>query len=333
MPVTKGTYTLSAVWTTSGFAQVFEDCLTGAGYLPSGWYSRTTVSGLENRVLQVVNDATKQKGIVYYHFQFSPTVLRVRTALQWNPTTGVPSGVAGQDFVTGATGNINADGSNLLLTAASGTDLTCTYYKSQFNPSFNTFVMKNGSASTSFVLHGGDYNCLPFINQDSVAFNGAVTLIPNSILMGGNSATVTIRTLSPPTRSTYLGAAALRTISTTNIIWTYSNPIHTVGVYGNVSNVTSNLNSTNGLALPVAMTNTASGITSDYLPVYTAPVLSPYLPPAPSDFAFIPFYASSGVAVGDTFVVSSGVEEYEIIVAANNVTGNAGKIFFGARTV
>lgn len=329
MPVTVSRYSLTAPWTASGLAQVVENCFSDAGYIPSGWYSRFLSGTVENRVLQVVNNASKLRGIVYYHFQFTTTTINIRTVLQWNPATNVPTGIALQDYTTTTTNDTAAGGSTTLVsTLTTNNDVVATTFRSQVNPDFSVIQIRSGSLSPNFIINNKSFNALPFIDHNAVAFNGAITVSDNA---SNNYASLSTIGVAYPTRCTFQFATALRNLALGNTPWN-NQPVHiTYAVPGNVSNSNGNLTaSSTAVWLPTALTNTASGITVDYESIYRAPVLSYTLPPAPSDFAIIPIYATSNLRAGDAVVVSSGVEEYEILVAA---PGTGSQAVFGARTV
>jgi hypothetical protein len=85
--------------------------------------------------------------------------------------------------------------------------------------------------------------------------------------------------------------------------------------------------------LPVAATNTHSALAANHMPVFTSPTISPYMQQMPSDFGLAPYYVSNTISLQDTFVVSSGTEEWEIIAFTSNASTDAGRILFCARTV
>ena len=67
--------------------------------------------------------------------------------------------------------------------------------------------------------------------------------------------------------------------------------------------------------------------------MFTSPIITPYMAALPSDFGFAAYYAGTTMSVQDTFVVSSGTEEWEMMAVAVNASATAGKVLFCARTV
>ena len=59
------------------------------------------------------------------------------------------------------------------------------------------------------------------------------------------------------------------------------------------------------------------------------------MPPLPAEFGLATYYASTSVALGDTFIVNAGVEEYEVISLSVPTLTNAGagSLLLLARTV
>ena len=325
MAVTKQVYTLSPTWTASGLASLFRSAFIDAG-LMTEWYDAFLSGSVENRIVEVVNDGTKTYGTVYYWFMFTTTTFSVHTALSWNATTHVPTGTQYQNYydtTTNATTNHTALNSGLVAT----TSLTLTRYTSAINTSCTWFFLRQ-SSSLRFLIPFGAYTATSFVNQNITAFNGLIT---SSAL--GTSVGASFRFLhaGAHTRRTYLGATSQRG-ATFNGYYDELVELTIYSAIGNSSNSgDSNLQSNvSNIRLPTAHTNTHTGLASDYTPVFTSIQCSPYLPVLPADFAMCAYYASTAVAVQDTFIVSAGVEEYEVL---NTSIGTSGGILFLARTV
>ena len=337
MAVTKTTYTIVPTWTASGLAQIVEDGFIDAGYLPSGWYSRFASGTVENRVLQVVNDPTKTRGTVYYWFQFTTTTAALRTALQWDQANRIPSGVLFQDFSTTTTNDISGIAvgvNNILGSMSTAVSTTFTTYRSTINPDCSFFVLRNGTIYDTFTIPFGTYTCLPFVDQDKVALAGAVSLTGSNL---GSTSSLVPGTLSPHLRTTYLGAMALAggtsntsygaIINLSNFMAPAAVPA-TNPIAGNTNNTVS------AVRLPYARRNVASGLTEDHTPVFTSPSLSPYMTPCPDDIGVAGYYASNLIAIQDTLVVASGVQEWEMIYVVNYTTDtNVSKFVALARVV
>ena len=135
-----------------------------------------------------------------------------------------------------------------------------------------------------------------------------------------------------------LGSSILRSSTTAS----HYIPTWRTNAYANVGNVSgggtpgNNMDQTSPITyLPTAFTNTNTSLAADYSPVYTSIAISPYLPVMPADFALAPYYASNAIGTGDTFVVSPGLEEYDVfyVQLASSSTAGAGHLLFLIRTV
>jgi len=331
MAVTKQTYELSPTWTASGLADTFRSAFIDAGIMTE-WFDSFLSGSVENRILQVVNDATKTYGTVYYWFMFTTASVKVHTALNWDATTHVPTGTQYQDYYSTTT-NSNVSHSALYSSATGGnssslvaqTSLTLTRYTSAINTSCTWFVLRQ-TAFLTFLIPFGAYTATPFVNQNIFAFNGLMVVEPQSYYNLGFWSKAGL------TRRTYLGAVAAGG-ATIPQYYNTQTLLQSYGGIGDFSQATSsNLNSTvNAIRLPTALASVHTGLTADYTPVFTSIQCSPYLPPLPSDFAMCVYYISGAVAIQDTFVVSAGVEEYEVIMRF--AFSSSDSLLFLARTV
>lgn len=326
MAVTKQVYSLSPTWTASGLASLFRSAFIDAG-LMTEWYDDFLSGSVENRILEVVNDGTKTYGTVYYWFMFTTTEVRVHTALGWNTTTNVPTGTLYQDYFSTTT-NSTANHDILLSSLVTTTSLTLTRYTSAINTSCTWFYLRQSSSSLVFLIPFGAYTATSFVNQNITAFNGLTICLNVGIYLG---ASIRFRHTAGHTRRTYLGATSLRGSTYSGYYDQYAD-LNNYSVIGNsTGNAEANFSSTvSNIRLPTALTNTHSGLASDYTPVFTSIQYSPYAPVLPADFALCAYYTSTAVAGQDTFIVSAGVEEYEVLVTA---IGGSGGVFFLARTV
>jgi hypothetical protein len=324
MTVVPQTYTATATWTASQLADIFKQAFIDAG-LMTDWFD-SFLNTVENRVLRVINDGAKTYGTVYYWFMFTTTGVFVNTTNTWNASTHVPTGTQYIDYLSTAT---NVTTSHLaLLALVSTTNCTVTRYTSGTNSAVSFFLIKNGSSSTVFTLSNPSFNAASFVDQNKVQFN-ALLGIGSSTL--ANSAVITVSQLCH-TRSSYLGAVALRGHTASG--YTTARFVQQFAAPGNSPASSSNW-STTAIAtwLPVAENNTNTALAADHTPVFNSPSISPYMAALPSDFGIIPYYASNAMAVQDTLVVSSGTEEWEMLVVGLNATTDAGRIMFCARTV
>jgi hypothetical protein len=323
MAVTKQVYTLSPTWTASGLASLFRSAFIDAG-LMTEWYDDFLSGSVENRILEVVNDATKTYGTVYYWFMFTTTTVAVHTALSWDATSHVPTGTQYQNYFSTTTNSLT-NHNELTTSLVTTTSLTLTRYTSAINTSCTWFFLRQ-SFALRFLIPFGAYTATSFVDQNVMAFNG-FTYTSLTTSSGGN---ITFTHGGGHTRRTYLGATACIG-STFAQYYDHNVPLTNYSAIGNSNqSAPGNVDNEANIRLPTALTNTHTGLASDYTPVFTSIQYSPYAPVLPADFALCAYYASTSVGSQDTFIVTAGVEEYEVLTVAN---GSTGSILFLARTV
>lgn len=331
MAVTKQTFTASATWTASQLADAFRDAFIAAG-LMTAWHD-SFLNTIENRVLRVVYDNTKTYGTVYYWFMFTTAGVWVNTALDWNVTTHVPQGTQYLDYFSTVTNSTSTPNHNQLISLSAATTATVTRYTSAINTGVTWFVVRNGTTSQAFSVASPTWGPSNFVDLNKTAYNSIITC--GSQTSSGVSC-LNFSHISGHTRRTYLGADCLRGSASTS---GFSN-IYYFQRYlacGNANNTTNNFSSGTSVAgvyLPTAAANTNTSLSADHRPVFTGPTVTPYQAPLPDDFGVVSYIASNAMAVQDTFVVTAGVEEWEMItITTNALMTEAGKIFFLARTV
>ena len=309
MAVTKQVYSLSPTWTASGLASLFRSAFIDAG-LMTEWYDDFLSGSVENRILEVVNDGTKTYGTVYYWFMFTTTEVAVHTALSWNTTTNVPTGTQYQNYFSTTT-NATTNHDSFLTGLAVGTSLTLTRYTSAINTSCTWFVLRQSSSTFDFLIPFGAYTATSFVNQNITAFNGIIATTGASSNYHGS---MIFMHYAGHTRRTYLGATFLNGVTSVTG-YRYSQYLQRYIPMANNSNSASN--NTEELTvctwLPSALTNTHTGLAADYTPIFTSIQCSPYLPALPAEFGITGYFANTAIATGDTFIVSAGTEEYEVL--------------------
>lgn len=325
MAVTTQAYTATATWTASTLADRFKSAFIDAG-LMLDWHD-SFLNTVENRVLQVVNDAGKTYGTIYYWFMFTTGGVFVATALGWDTINKVPTGTQYLDFFSTAT-NVTTNHSQLVA-LSSATSCTLTRYTSGINADVSWFLIRNGTTSQSFMLSDAGFNASAFVDQNKIAFNHI--LVPTTET--SSSVSYLLFSQTNHLRRTYLGATSLRG-RTTLASYTGSVPVCRYAAIGNANNVATAISTTvAAIWLPTADDNTQAALAADHTPVFTGPSVSPYMPALPADFGVASYYASNAMAVQDTLVVSGGTQEWEMLVVGNNATTDAGRILFLARTV
>lgn len=326
MTVVPQTYTATATWTASQLADIYKTAFIDAG-LMTDWFDSFLSGSVENRILRVINDGAKTFGTVYYWFMFTTTGAFVHTTSTWNATTHVPTGTQYIDYFSTTTNATTNHATILALTST--TNCTLTRYTSGINSGASFFLLKNSTSNACFSLSHPSYNASSFVDQDKTQFN-------NLLFISGATATnyskIDVSQVCH-TRASYLGAALLRGV-TTNTEFNRGHRISGFTAPGNASGSNQNTTFTEQLVrLPVGLTNTSTTLAANHTPVYTSPSISPYMAALPADFAFIPYYASSSMVVQDKLIVTSGSEEWEMLVVAANTNTDASRIFFCARVV
>jgi len=324
MTVVPQTYTATATWTAVQLADTFKTAFIDAD-LMTDWFDSFLSGTVENRILRVINNGSKTYGTVYYWFMFTTTGAFVATTNTWNATTHVPTGTQYIDYFSTTTNATTNHATLLALTNT--TTCTVTRYTSGVNSAVSLFLVRNGASDTCFMLSHPSFNASSFVDQDKVQFN---TLITFGGSTGGQYAILSTRQ-AYSTRASYLGAMRLRGNTTVSNYTQLLNLFQYVG-FGNLNNNSGNWTTT-GIYLPVAASNTNTALGADHTPMYTAPPISPYMSALPSDFGITSYYASSTMVAQDTFVVSSGTEEWEILAYAINSATSSARVLFCARTV
>jgi hypothetical protein len=329
MAVTKQTYTATGTWTAAQLANIFKDAFIDAGLMVD-WHDSFLSGSVENRVLEVVYDASKTYGTVYYWFMFTTSGAFIHTALAWDTTSKVPSGTQYLDYfsiTTNATTNHRT-----LLSLSSTTSTTLTRYTSSVNTDCSWFLLRDGTSNQAFFVPGAGFGPTGLIDLNKTAFNG---MIHTSTATSAVASTMEFSQSAGHTRRTYLGATALRGSTTASAY------ISTIFLYryltiGNASASSTNFSTSSALTgvwLPTAHVNTNTALAADHIPVFSGPTVSPYLAAMPSDFGIAPYYASNSMAAQDTLVVTSGTEEWEMLSVGLNGNTNASRILFLARVV
>ena len=327
MAVTKQTYTATATWTAAQLADAFRSAFIDAG-LMTDWFDAFANGGVENRVLRIVNDASKTYGTVFYWFQFTTAGVWLQTATDWNAATDAPAGTQYLDFY--ATTTSVTTNHRQLISLASTTTATVTRYCSAINASCSWFLVRQGASSAPLLIPFGGYTATSFVDQNKVVFNGALTM---SVGASGGTSFLTFIHAAGHLRKTFLGATHLNARTSVNE-YLIGLQLLQYAALGNASNSSANISSgTAAIWLPSAHANTQTALGGDHTPVFTSIQCSPYIPALPADFGVAAYYASNAITIQDTLVVSAGVEEWEMISVANNATAGAARMMLMARVV
>lgn len=341
MAVTKQTYTAAATWTPAQHAAIFRQAFIDAG-LMTEWHDSFLSGSVENRVLRIEYDPTKTYGTTFYWFMFDTSQVRLNLATAWNTTTKVPSGTLYLDYGTTTTNSSSG------LQFASGRSSTVTNelirYTSQVNSNFSGFITRQGTTNSFFMIAHPSYQIAPWIDLNKTFFHHFIDIFASA---SGTSSALCFNSRVSLRRSFLTGIASNGDPNTRPTFGLALNGYAALGKANNniVNNVLqggtlpASYNSQSSyplIILPTGETDANPAYTTDSNPVYTGMPVSPYMNNyiLPSDFGIIPHYATNTMSVLDKFVVTAGVEEWEILSCVNNATAGTGaSLAFAARIV
>lgn len=340
MSVTKQTYTAAATWTPAQHADIFRQAFIDAG-LMTDWHDSFLSGSIENRVLRVIYDGTKTYGTTFYWFQFNTSSVSMNLATGWNTSTKVPTGTLYLDYGTAATNSVSG------LSFASSRSTTTTNelirYTSQDNSNFSVFITRQGTTNNLFMIAHPSYTVAPWIDLNKTLFHHFIDINASP----SQSSSYFVFISRNCIRRSFLTGITLN--GDTSYRSSYGLALCGYSALGKSTSVGSNVNFNTYLpahydrqaiaphiVLPTGETDANPAYTTDSNPVYTGMPVSPYMTNyvLPGDFAIIPHYATNTMEVLDKFVVTAGVEEWEILARANNATAVTGaSIAFAARIV
>lgn len=334
MAVTKATYTANATWTASSLAGLFESAFIDAG-LMTAWYDSFSSSGIENRILEVVYNAGKTYGTTYYWFMFTTSNVYLHTAGSWDAANNVPSGTVYLDYYSTTTSSTSNHTALLDSSLSAATQATLTRYTSAINTGCSWFVLRNGTNSVCFQVASPTYGPASFIDLNFYRYNH-IPVANRAISSNNPTNSIEFEHRSGHLRSTFLGSSYLRGLTS----GTAYKLIHTLTRFSLTSNQNGSTNNyptstyvDPGFLIPIAMANTNTALSANHTPVFTGPPVNPYTGNQPDEFAITGQYDITSAAVGDTYVVTSGTEEYEIMYALSQSLSDYAQIYFMARTV
>lgn len=350
MPVTRQAYTANNIWTASQLANLFRLAFIDAG-LMSEWYDSFNANSVEHRVLEVVYNSATAYGRTYYWFIFSTTEVRYLFVTGWNATTHVPTGTQYLDFPVSNASN-TSNFTPLRTSFSTSIPVQIVRYTSQASSSHSWFLVGQTNSFTQFLISSSSHTPVPWIDTSKANFNHLIRLRFGT---SGNAANLTFGCIGAIRRSAIIGQAL---DVSTSVQYDYNSLVYSTASYtvlGRVAgtpNTNSNLgqniytagvSSTNfivnanlSVILPTYSNSANPDFSSNYNPVCHGIPYSIYVPNStlPSDFGIIPHYANNTMQQLDTFVVTAGVEEWEILGVANGsgTTGQA-SIALAARIV
>jgi hypothetical protein len=347
MTCTKETYTAVATWTPDQVANLFRDAFIDAG-LMTAWFDSFLSGSIENRILEVTYDGTKTYGKTYYWFMFSTSGVFLHVATGWNASTDVPIGTQYLDFFATTT-NSTANHSQI-FSASTASTLELVRYTSGVDTDQSWFVLKSGADRRCFTIVNGAITVQPWMDLAKGFFAGFVWVYPSTwshrggvlSLMRGPSLRRDLAlggALNGSTTSNnYAGALAITSqfTSTGIAILGYGAPGNASNnFFANAERFSANTQQlanpgsggfgSHTIILPSNFSGTNPAFTSNSNPVFHSMPFMPYITESlPSDFGLTFHYATNSFNQGDTFVVSAGTEEWEVLDFAANVSAVTG---------
>lgn len=325
MAVTKTTVNVAGSFSAAQLATGFAQALTDAGLLTSStWYDSFLSGTIENRILEVQHDNTKTYGKTYYWFMFTTTDIYVHNCSGWNATTHVPTGTQYLDYYNTVT-NATTSQRNL-LTLANATNVTFTTYKSG---TCGWILLRNGTASFLFNIFPAGITFQPWVDLNKVYVTGLSS--PKFTAVGAYGYIEFWGYTGYTRRTLNLGAGSYGTTSAASYNFYQENYSGWVfpGAITNSTNYPFNqgsFNSSYGVIVPLGITANNPAYTTNFYPIINN---LPYAAWSTSnmgvDFAVFSDYANNTYSLQDTVVVSSGVEEWEVMGFANSTAANAGR--------
>jgi hypothetical protein len=353
MACTKQTYTAAATWTASQLADLFKDAFIDAG-LMTDWYDSFVSGTIQNRILEVAYDGTKAYGKTYYWFMFTTSGVFLHVATGWNNSTNVPTGTQYLDYFATTT-NSTTNHSQIFVGSTANT-VSVVRYTSGDDADQSWFVVEDGTNRRCFTIVNDGLTMQPWMDLARGFFAGFNWAYPRT---GGSSARRygTLAFMRGPSLRRDLVTGSALNQSTSNV--NYAGNLTTFGGGQGISNVSvlayaavgntpatsvpnyannieafaANTNESASFAglhsgaviLPNNFTGTNPAFTTNSNPIYHSMPFMPYVAEnLPSDFGITFHYATNSFSQGDTFVVSAGTEEWEVLDFAANVSAVVG---------
>lgn len=340
MAITKQVYTITSTWTYSQLADLFRTAFIDAGLMAS-WYDSFLVGNTENRVLEITYNAGKTYGKTYYWFQFYQSGSRIELSVctGWNATTHLPVGTLYLDYASTSTTAMAGD--YMISGLSMSTAFSLTRFTSQIDSTHTWFRIKHGSTYETFTIASPTHQPASWIDLNKDLFHHYLkvnTQVPNL------SAILSFTSICSIRRSYGLGSA-LNGDTSHRIFYLNVASYGATGRAGagNYVNNVSSIATHNGfpsvgsvVVLPNGNSTANPAYSSNYNPVVTGVPYSFYVTNStlPADFGIIPHYTNNTLAPEDTFVVTSGTEEWEILKSVNSSQAvNGCSIAFAARIV
>lgn len=324
MAVTKQTYSLSATWTASGLANTFRSAFIDAG-LMTEWHDSFLSGSIENRILKVIHDAGTY-GTTYYWFMFTTTGWYFHIANDWNVSTHVPQGTLYLDYFATTTNAVTNHYAFTGLVAT--TALTITRYGSGINSDVQWFRIANGSVGWSFTITRPGWDASNTVLDFSRAsYNGFIS-VDTGAGVGSLNALMGFYTVCALRRNLW---SSLVGTSSSNVAYNQKVLLMRYNACGSSANSTNTYAAAfTGFWLPAMLNTVNTSMANNWVPMITGLQPAMWLPAMPADFAIATDVSNNTQVRGDTYVVSAGVSEWEIL---ETITSTTVRMMFLARII
>ena len=251
----------------------------------------------------------------------------------WNATTHVPVGTQYLDHL-GTTTNNNSNHWTLLSGITTSVGVRLIRYTSGINPDESWFVLINGATQRMFTIANGNRTVQPWLDLGKGHYNGWAH---SQCTTNGVRGLIDFITGPGTRREIVRGSGLIGSTTIGDYTSTYLNQ-RNIGYMGIGKANASNANFSQNMpyiALPMGWSAANPAYATDSAPVFRGVPWTLYHQESPpADLGVTFHYATNTFLVEDTFVVSAGVEEWDILdfsANASPVTGASPLIL--ARTV
>lgn len=337
MAATKQTYTLSTGWTMAQLTGIYRSAFIDAGLMTEWYDSFTNSYTMAVRVLEVNYDPTKTYGKTYYVFYFEGTSwVGVSVCSGWDATNHVPTGTQALDYhsLPNSVYTVSANyfSSRIELSMSNGSDLSLVRYTSNADVNQSWFVLYQSGTSRSrpFTILHSNTSFYPWLDLNKGIVSGFIDLFSSVSQRNGY---LGFRMPDHIRRSLLTGYSLRGSVNSngSGIFHEVNFFTHCYGGLGYQDNSGGGNYASLGSGyqactlLPIGFSGTNPAFTSDYVPICSGiPWSALTSTPLAADFGLYMHYANNNITLLDTFVVSSGVEEWETMSYVNNTSVNDG---------
>jgi hypothetical protein len=312
----------------------FED----AG-LMTAWHNVFTNGSIRHAILEVTYDASATFGKCYYWFNTDGFSLRLNLATGWSQANNEPVGTQWLDFSQPIASMNQISGYVVIDSMSINTTFNLTRYTSGLNNTHSHFLLQSSATVfRAFSIGHPSHNAAPWIDMEKNLFHAFLIPAPSTSNGGGFGNSIGFSSVGAIRRSYGIGVI-LRNDSNNRVANIFRTVASYMG-YGKASNnltnniFTNDVSSWNSLSPRFALTLPVASAQSDANPAYTSdhnPICTgmPYSfeqpgSALPADIGIVQHFANNNLKPLDRFIVTAGVEEWEVIHVINNVTANSG---------